>query len=124
MTDPDELEQARLSTVIRLPPDVKNQLRVLCARRGVSMTYYVEQLVRTALGVGVLPPGREAMATGEGEAGAEFDETRQCKYGCNYRTKSKSGLSQHEETCTLQRSARAQERARRVEQRRAQGVQA
>lgn len=54
--------------------------------------------------------------SGDGEAGhAEYDELRHCKYGCNYRTTSKSGLTQHEAHCTLQRSSRAQERAEAIE---------
>lgn len=108
-------EEVRLSTVIRLPREVKSQLRILCSRRGIAMRDYVETLVRSALCVRALPPGREAMVTRAGEPPAEFDEVRSCKYGCNYRTKSKSGLSQHEATCTYQRSRRAQERARQVE---------
>lgn len=115
MSNDEDGQETRLSTVIRLPRDVKNQLRILCTRRGMAMRDYVERLVRTALGVRTLPPGRADMATRTGKPGAEFGEARQCKYGCNYRSKSKSGLAQHEEDCTLQRSAKAQARARAVE---------
>lgn len=118
-TDPDdEVEEVRLSTVIRIPKDQKNQLRILCARQGIAMRDYVETLVRSALCVRALPPGREAMNTRTGKPPSGFDEVRRCKYGCNYHSKSKSGLSQHEETCTYQRSRRAMERAREVEARR------
>ncbi len=120
MTETDDLgEEVRLSTVIRLPRQVKNHLRILCARRGLAMRDYVEQLVRTALGVQVLPPGRAAMGTRNGASPEEFEESQRCKYGCRYWTKSKPGLSQHEENCTLQRCRSAQERARKVEAERA-----
>lgn len=108
-------DEVQLSTVISLPRDLKNQLRLLCTRRGLSMKDYVERLVRSALGISPLPTSREKMApTGE-RAEPLFEETQQCKYGCNYRIRSKSGLAQHEGTCTFQRARSAQERARAIE---------
>lgn len=125
MTETDDLgEEVRLSTVIRLPRQVKNHLRILCTRRGMAMRDYVEQLVRTALGVHLLPPGRAAMRTRVGTSPAEYEKARPCKYGCGHWSKSKAGLSQHESDCTLQRSRRAQERARKIEEERAQEASA
>lgn len=122
MSDAEDGEQARLSTVIRLPARQKKLLRMLCTRRGIAMRDYVEGLVRAALAAEPAGSGRERMATAAKTTPAEFDEPRQCKFGCNYRSKSKSGLAQHEATCVLRRSRRAQARAAEVEARREEGV--
>lgn len=114
--NPEPVEEtARLSTVIELPAEQKAQLKLLCTRRGIAMRDYVERLIRAAMAVGTVPPGRREMASSASGSPAEFDEVRHCKYGCNYHTKSKSGLAQHEASCTYQRSRRARERAARVE---------
>lgn len=111
----DDEDVASLSTVIELPAEQKAQLELLCTRRGIAMRDYVERLVRAGLGIAATPSGRDRMARGGEEEHAEYDEVRYCKYGCNFHTKSKSGLAQHEAGCTYQRSRRAQERAAEIE---------
>lgn len=108
---------ASLSTKIQLPVERKAQLELLCASREISMREYVQGLVHAALAV----EGGEDGHGGGRDAGrqhAEFEELRECKYGCNYRTTSKSGLAQHEDHCTYQRSKRAQQQAREAEEER------
>lgn len=117
MTEEDE--EVGLSTVIRLPRKTKDELRVICTRRGLAMKDYVERLVRSALGVPPLETSRERMSPPDDRKKPYFEEERRCKYGCNYRSRSKSGLSQHEAECIFQKTATAQEKARQVEARRA-----
>lgn len=101
-----------LATEIQLPVGVKNRLEVLCKKRGIAMRDYVEGLVQAALAVDGYSPGRVTMAEAAADQEhARFEEVRECKYGCGFLSESKSGLTQHEQDCTYQRSDRAQERA-------------
>lgn len=64
-------EEAALFVEISLPAEEKEKLRIACRSKGICMKEYVENLVRTALGIDLYPPepGRNG-SNGEGNPDA------------------------------------------------------
>lgn len=70
MADSED-EEAALFVEISLPAEDKERLRIACRSKGICMRKYVENLVRTALGIDLSPrePGRNG-SNGEGNPDA------------------------------------------------------
>lgn len=106
----DEAVDDPFSPDLPLSSEAKAELEMRCTRYGISKTDYVLGLVEASLGVGITSQGREAMARGGRNPHAMYEEARSCAYGCGFRTASKSGLTQHEQHCTYQRTGKARAR--------------